>query len=231
MARLQGVSSRIAHELKNPLSAIKSLVQLTSRTVGEKERERLEVVQEEVARMEVILRDYLSYSRPLVDLRLDSLQLDELLVQVATVLSARAEAAGIELILQTVPVQIQGDKRRLKEAFINILSNAIEACDKGDSITLWCEPVSHDGIKPKGALIRVRDTGRGMESDALARIGTPFYTTRSNGTGLGVHLARGIFEQHDGSLRFESEKGHGTTAVITLASQPAPPQTQLIAEE
>ncbi|HRE92267.1 MAG TPA: HAMP domain-containing sensor histidine kinase [Myxococcota bacterium] len=210
LVRLQGVSSRIAHELKNPLAAIKSLVQLTSRTVGERERERLEVVQEEVARMEVILRDYLSYSRPLDDLKVAPLDLGEVVSEVVAVMSARAETEHLRLEVDTPATPLSGDARRLKEALINLVGNAIEASTRGGRVAIRCQPTAD------GATLTIEDTGRGMAPDELARVGTPFHTTRPGGTGLGVHLARGVIAQHGGTLTFESEPGQGTRVHIAL---------------
>ena len=214
LQRLQGVSSRIAHELKNPLAAIKSLVQLTSRTVGPTERERLEVVQEEVARMEVILRDYLSYSRPLDDLRLAPLNLGEVIAEVVAVMAARAETEHLRLEVETPTTPIEGDARRLKEALINLVGNAIEACTRGGLIAIRSRQTA------EGAVVLIEDTGRGMTADELEKVGTPFHTTRDGGTGLGVHLARGVIAQHGGTLTFESEPGRGTRAIINLPNTP-----------
>lgn len=214
LQRMQLVSSRIAHELKNPLAAASSLVQLTSKSVDDKARERLAVVQDELSRMEVILRDYLSYSRPLDDLRLSALDLDQVLDDVREVLSGRAAAAGITLTAETPPTRLHGDPRRLKEALINLLGNAIEASASGGQVALSC------AATPSGATLVIRDSGRGMTPDELARVGDPFYTKRPGGTGLGVHLARGVVAQHGGTMRYDSVPGVGTTVTIQLPHAP-----------
>jgi anti-sigma regulatory factor (Ser/Thr protein kinase) len=181
---LEQVGARVAHELKNPLAAIKGLAQLLSRSAEDaRSQERLRVITDEVTRMEVILRDYLNFGRPLEELRARSVALESVVDDVIAVLEARAEAAGVTLS-RSGAARLECDPRRLKEALLNLAANALEATPEGGAITIQI------GSKDAGAEIVVRDTGRGMGADALARIGTPYFTTRAEGTGLGVVLAR-----------------------------------------
>lgn len=214
LGRMQLVSSRIAHELKNPLAAAKSLVQLTMKSATAKDQERLGVVHDELTRVEVILRDYLSFSRPLDDLKLTSVDVAEVLVDVREVLSGRAETAGVTLTSATTMTLVQADPRRLKEALINLLANAIEATPAGGSVALGCAPTA------SGATLTLNDSGRGMSPEELAKVGVPFFSKRDGGTGLGVHLARGVVAQHGGTIRYESEPGRGTTVTIQLPIRP-----------
>ncbi len=208
---IECIGAKVAHELKNPLSAVKGLVQLLGRSAADdRSRERLEVVGGEVARMEQILRDYLSFSRPLDDLRPEPVEIGAIADDVLAVLEARAEAAGVALLRSGGPVVATGDPRRLKEALLNLIANALEATPRQGSVEV---DVSGGGGE---AVIRVRDTGKGMEPADMARLGTPFFTTRAGGTGLGVVLARAAIRQHGGDLGFESEVGHGTVATVRL---------------
>jgi signal transduction histidine kinase len=99
------------------------------------------------------------------------------------------------------------DARRLTEALLNLVANAIDASPAQRRVEV--EITSRDDRVE----IAVRDAGAGMPPEVLARVGTPFFTTRPHGIGLGVLLARGVFAQHGGSLAFESEPGRGTTAI------------------
>lgn len=217
-ARAQGlecVGSKVAHELKNPLSAIKGLAQLLSRSAAdERSRERLRVIESEVSRMEAILRDYLSFSRPLEDLRTRPVDLAVLVDDVLAVLEARAEVAGVTLARRGGPVVAVGDPRRLKEALLNLVANALEATPRGGSVDVALTR------REAEACIAVRDTGKGMAPEDLARVGTPFFTRREGGTGLGVVLARAALRQHGGDLGFESELGRGTTVTLRLPAGP-----------
>jgi signal transduction histidine kinase len=209
--RLQSVGAKVAHELKNPLASIKGLCQLVARTPeSERTQERLAVVASEISRMEMILGEYLSFSRPLEDIKPEAIALPALARDVLDVLDGRAQQAGVALSLEGTATAVQGDPRRLKEALINLVANAIEATPSGGSVALRIR----DG--EQSAILEVRDTGRGIKPEELHRLGTSFYTTRPDGTGLGVVLAQGVITQHGGSLAYVSSPGKGTTATITL---------------
>ncbi|HUJ59195.1 MAG TPA: HAMP domain-containing sensor histidine kinase [Kofleriaceae bacterium] len=216
LRRLQSVGAKVAHELKNPLAAIKGLCQLVSRTPeSERTQERLAVVASEISRMETILNEYLSFSRPLEDLQPEGIDLAEIARDVLDVLAGRADQAGVELTLDGTAAPAKGDPRRLKEALINLVANAIEATPNGGSVMLR---VRNGGDT---VTVDVKDTGRGIAPEDLERLGTSFFTTRPNGTGLGVVLAQGVITQHGGTLAYDSAVGHGTTARITLPAATA----------
>jgi len=106
--------------------------------------------------------------------------------------------------------RVDADPRRLKEALINLVANAVQATPRGGSVEIV--------INRRDSMVEVavRDSGRGMPPDVLQKVGTPFFTTRQEGTGLGVALARAAFVQHGGALEYSSAEGHGTTATGTL---------------
>jgi signal transduction histidine kinase len=215
--RLQSVGAKVAHELKNPLAAIKGLVQLVKRAPdSQKTDERLAVVEAEIDRMESILREYLSFARPLEDLHKEPIDLAEVAAEVASVLAGPVDQGRIELDVDTRPASIEGDPRRLKEALINLLANAIDATPPGGRIRITTR---FDEGKGK---VEIRDSGRGMAADVLDRLGTSFFTTRANGTGLGFVLAMGVIAQHGGALHVASEPGRGTHLTITLPRQAQP---------
>lgn len=216
LRRLQSVGAKVAHELKNPLASIKGLCQLVARTPeSERTQERLTVVSSEISRMETILNEYLSFSRPLEDICPETIDLNALGRDVLDVLDGRAVGASVSLSLEGVAPPVQGDPRRLKEALINLVSNALEATPSGGSVRLRVRGTSSN------VLVEVTDTGRGITPEDLERLGTSFFTTRPNGTGLGVVLAQGVIAQHGGSLAYASTPGKGTTATITLPRSPA----------
>jgi len=215
LRRLQSVGAKVAHELKNPLASIKGLCQLVARTPdSERTQERLAVVASEISRMETILNEYLSFSRPLEDLRPETLDVTAIARDVLDVLAGRADQAGVTLTLDGGATAVHGDGRRLKEALINLVANAIEATPNGGTVALRMRN-GGDAV-----VLEVRDSGRGIAPEDLERIGTPFFTTRSNGTGLGVVLAQGVLNQHGGTLTYASTLGAGTTATITLPVKP-----------
>lgn len=211
---LEQMSSQLSHELKNPLGAIKALVQLSRRSAQDLDtRARLEVVEGEVERMQAILQGYLSFSRPLDCLRVEAVSLGALADDVIAILEARAEDAAVAL-RRTGDAGLRGDPRRIKEALLNLVANAIEATPPGGQVELRVE------VRDGAARIAVRDSGRGMTPEVLEKLGTPFFTTRDAGTGLGVLLARGVFAQHGGTLEYASAPGLGTVATGTLPLNP-----------
>ena len=207
---LEHIGSKLAHELKNPLTGVKALVQLGLRSPGEaSSHERLEVVEREVTRMQEILQNYLSFTHPPQGMTPRRVALAPLVSDTLVVLSARADEARVRLYAQG-DATLEADPRRLKEALLNLVANAIEATPPGGEVAVEVGPAGDE------TEIVVRDTGRGMPADTLSRIGTPFFTTRDDGTGLGVVLARSVIAQHGGSLRYESEPGKGTRVRVTL---------------
>jgi signal transduction histidine kinase len=216
---LETMGAKLAHELKNPLAAIKSLIQLEADAAqaGEpRSQRRHEVMVSEVARMESILRDYLSFSRPLDevdDLERAEVDVAALAGEVVAVFEGRADAAGVRLSHRG-GARVRADARRLREALLNLTSNALEATPRGGSVEIVVAIV--DGLVE----VAVRDTGTGLSPQVAERIGTPFFTTRDSGTGLGVVIARSAIVQHGGTLRFTGRSGGGTTATISLPPWP-----------
>lgn len=201
---LEPAGVEVAHELKNPLSAVKALVQLGLRTPAESaSHDRLRIIEREVTRMQEILLGYLSPTRPIGAVAPERIHLGVLVSDTLLVLSARAAEALVRLSSRG-DACVEGDPRSLKKALFDLVANGIEATPAGGEVVVEVRPVA-DQIE-----ITVRDTGRGMPPETLRRLGTPFFTTREQGTGLGVTLARAIIAQHGGSLGYESEPGKGT---------------------
>ncbi|WP_242343002.1 ATP-binding protein [Anaeromyxobacter terrae] len=213
---LEPLGVEVAHELKNPLAGVKALVQLGLRNPAEAPaHERLVFIEREVARMQEILRRFLSSARPREDARPPRVALGPVVADALLALSALAGEARVRLRARG-EATVDGDPRRLKEALLNLVANAIEATPPGGEVVVEVRQTGD------AAEIAVRDTGRGMSSETLARLGTPFFTTREDGTGLGVVLARAVIADHGGSLQYESEPGRGTTVRAILPGRVAP---------
>ena len=207
---LERVGAHLSHELKNPLGATKALVQISRRCATDAAtRDRLAVVEGEVDRMTRIVKSHLSFSRPLDRLRLGAVQVGDVVRSVQAALRGRAEAAGVRLHCAGDAL-VRADVRRLEEALFNLVDNAIEASSRGGAVDVVV------AREAETVRVAIRDSGRGMSAQVLERLGTPFFTTREEGTGLGVVLARAVFEQHGGTLEFHSAVGEGTTATGSL---------------
>lgn len=201
---LESVGAKVAHEIKNPLSAIGGLVQLLQRGQHDaKTMERLGVIGGEVTRIEHVVRDYLAFSRPLDVVEPVASSIASIVDDVRALLDARAEKRGVTLVAEG-EATAEVDPQRFKEALVNVVDNAIEASPRGAKVTISVHVIEGH------IALDVLDVGEGMSPDVLARVGVPYFTTKTDGTGLGVVLARAVIAQHGGTLTLTSEKGEGT---------------------
>ena len=209
---LTALSGELAHELKNPLTNIKGLAVLVSREVEGRAAERVALLQGEVDRMEDILQRFLTFSRPLLPLSLEEVDLAELCASVLALHEGMAHERGTTLRMQrTEVVPISCDPRKIKQILINLMQNAIEASPARVAVELSVVS-SADG----GARVEVVDSGTGVTEAVRAHLFEPGTTTKTRGTGLGLALARGLARQHGGDLTLENRAGGGCTATLTL---------------
>lgn len=212
---LQGLGARVAHELKNPLASIKGLVQLVNERAHEfpepRSAERLEVVLQEIARMERVFGEYLTFTRPLGEVQSTAQPLRPFLHELLDLLEGEAFRARIRLSLDCPEdLVLPFDPLRLRQALVNLCQNALLAMPDGGQLRLRVAP------EQDVAVLCIEDTGQGMPKDVLSRIKEPYFSGRVGGTGLGVVIADGIVRQHGGSLQFESTLATGTRAIVTL---------------
>jgi len=172
-------------------------------------REGLYVARTEIDRMRSILQEYLSFSRPFEQVSCEPVDLGALSDEVLQLFGPNAERSGVAL-RRRGDARLEADPRRLKEALINLVANAVQATPRGGSVEIAID-WRHTTVE-----IAVCDSGRGMPPEVLEKVGTAFFTTRTEGTGLGVALARAAFVQHGGALEYSSVQGRGTTATGIL---------------
>jgi signal transduction histidine kinase len=215
---LEGMAARLAHEVKNPLAAIKGLSTHMARSSADpKVAERLAIVAAEADRLQSIVDGFLSFSRGLDDLKVAPTRPHQVARELALLLEVRAQEAGVALAVEgDESLELDADARKLRQALLNIVLNAVQASPRGGSVRI---AVARDC---QGGRITVRDDGPGMMPEVLDRIRKPYFTTKEGGTGLGVAVARGLVEQHGGWLEFKSAPGKGTTATIFLPSKATP---------
>jgi len=215
---LEGMAARLAHEVKNPLAAIKGLsAHMARQATDPKTAERLAIVAAEADRLQAIVDGFLSFSRGLEDLKIAPTRINEVARELAVLLETRAHEAGVSIdVSGDDGLIVDADARKLRQAQLNLVLNAIQASSPGARVAIssWrnCE----------GAVITVRDEGSGMTPEVLERIRKPYFTTKEGGTGLGVAVARGVIEQHGGRLEFKSAPGSGTTVSLQLPAKPVP---------
>jgi signal transduction histidine kinase len=209
---LEGVAARLAHEVKNPLAAIKALSAHVARTAEDPRIvERLNIVAAEADRLREILDGFLSFSRGLDDLKLAEVRPYEVARELAVLLETRAAEAGLELaVVGDAEVAVRADGRKLRQALLNLVLNAMQASPPGSTVRISVEK------QADGVCIRVVDRGVGMSMEILERIQKPYFSTRAGGAGLGVAVARALIRQHGGEMRFDSQSGLGTTVTVEL---------------
>ncbi len=212
---LEGIAARLAHEVKNPLAAIKGLSTHMARSSSDpKVAERLAIVAAEADRLQGIVDGFLSFSRGFDDLKVAPTNLHDIAHELALLLETRAGDHGVVLeVSGKKDVVVNADGRKLRQALLNVVLNAMQASPDGGTVRI---DVARAGCVDGGARVKVTDDGPGMTREVLERIRKPYFTTKEGGTGLGVAVARGLIEQHGGSLLFDSAPGRGTSVTIEM---------------
>lgn len=209
------LSAGIAHEIRNPLTSIRGIVQLLFSPSG-KDASYRDLILSEVDRINQIIGELLLLGKQ-SSTELKDRDLLPLMKQIVTLLNAQAHMTGNEIVLDACQdsLVLKCAENKLKQVFINILKNAIEASPKGAEIKVRIRK------RKNHAIIRISDNGPGIPAEILNRIGSPFFTTKSGGNGLGIMICRKIIRDHWGTLQFLPHKPSGTVVEISLPLLPA----------
>lgn len=222
LAAVGQLAAGVAHEIRNPLTAIRSTVQYLQHSfpAGEPRRELVAELLGEVDRINSTVGGLLSLSRA-GELRPVPFDLCEPLRGVVALLAARAEEQGVTIAasLPPEPLAVRGDPGQLKQVFLNLVLNAVQAIPGGGEVRVE----AGEGPAPGWAQVKILDDGPGIPEAELRRIFDPFYTTKSEGTGLGLAICHGIVEQHQGEIQIESVEGTGTTVTVRLPAAEGSP--------
>lgn len=204
------MSAAIAHEVRNPLTSISGFIQLLKEQRNLK-KEYIEVIFSEIERIELVLSEMLLLSKPQV-VNLKRFDIIKTLDYVIALISTKANMNSIEIKMNKGdnPIWIYGEENQLKQVFINIIKNAIEAMQNGGKV--------HVSLVNDSQFLSIyfSDTGCGIPKDTLEKIGQPFYTTKEKGTGLGLTTCFKIIENHKGKIHISSKVGIGTTFEVIL---------------
>ena len=220
LASLGLLAAGVAHEIRNPLTAIKAALftQQKRFNPGSQEHSDVKVVEREIVRLERIVSDFLQFARP-AEPEAVVIAADLLLLETKQFFSAQLEKNRIQLHLEpSAPVYVKVDPGQIKQVLINLVQNAAESIGQDGAITLRArhsrKPVLNG---EKGTvIIEVSDTGKGIPAEAQKRLFDPFFTTKETGTGLGLSIAARIIEKHGGRLQYQTQVNRGTTFGILL---------------
>jgi len=206
------LAAGIAHEIRNPLTSLKGFLQLLS-SGRLNSKNYFDIMKSELNRIESIVSELLMLSKPQVyELSCNDIRL--VMRETITLLEAQALLHSIEMevVYPDTPLWVNGVKNQLKQVFINVLKNAIEAMGDGGIIRIECVR------KDESVMVRIQDCGPGISEEQMAKIGQPFYTTKDKGTGLGLMVSYKIVDNHQGHIVVDSRVGSGTTFDIMLPS-------------
>lgn len=204
------LAASIAHEVRNPLTVVNGFLQIMNKDESTKNKEYIQLILNELKRAELIINDYLNFAKPQLE-KVERIDISKVLQEVSTVLSAYAIKNGVELIYHVEPsIFINTDRNQLKQVFVNIIINAIEATPNGGLVQVNLKKENQN------AVITVIDNGRGMSKEELDQLGNLFFTTKEFGTGLGISVAQNIIKKMNGRMIYTSKLGEGTTVHITI---------------
>jgi signal transduction histidine kinase len=220
LASLGLLAAGVAHEVRNPLTAIKAWLFLQERHLqaGTPEFEDARVISNEVNRLERIVREVLLFARP-SEPRLSVVPGGEILRQVATLLGPQLDQADIRLELEDrAGASVRIDPQQLQQVLINLVQNAAESIGRGGVITLRTRRSTRrlGEQTTEVVLLEVADTGAGIPPEVEKRLFDPFFTTKESGTGLGLSIAARIVEKNGGTLQYQTQVNHGTTFGIAF---------------
>ncbi|MEH7459561.1 sporulation kinase [Bacillus pseudomycoides] len=207
------MAASISHEIRNPLTSTKGFLQLLqSDDCSEKDRKLYtEIAIHGIEQANHVLTDYLTFAKPSIE-KEQVLQLEDELLHALSLITPLANLANVRIhyIKQSSPFLISGEKQKFNQCLLNILKNCIEAMPKGGDLILTLVP-DHKHIR-----LYIKDNGIGMDPEQMKRLGSPFYSTKEKGTGLGMMVVFSVVKAMDGKIDITSEKGIGTTFLLTF---------------
>lgn len=214
LAAIGKISSGVAHEVKNPLNAILLHVEVARAKLAAGDTDvgpQMEIIAREILRLDRVVKTFLDFARP-VELNLTTISLDGLLSDIVELARPQAAAGRIrvETRQQGEGAEVRIDRDLMQQALLNVLMNAMQAMPDGGELTV------ESSATADAAQIRISDTGGGIPAELRDKIFRLYFTTRKEGSGIGLAMTFRIVQLHDGTIDFSSEPGKGTTFLIRL---------------
>ncbi|WP_161949610.1 EAL domain-containing protein [Bacillus dakarensis] len=203
------LAAGVAHEIRNPLTTIKGFIQLFGQGIIKKEY--FELLYKEFIQIEEILKEFIGLAKP-VEAKINKVNLKTILQDVEKLLESEANLNNVQISqsnIRNLP-QVMGDINQIKQVFINIIKNSIEAIPNRGFVKI------QGSIEEEYVLIKIIDNGVGLSEERIKRLGEPFYSNKEKGTGLGLMLCYRILQQHNGTITVKSKENKGTTVEVRL---------------
>jgi signal transduction histidine kinase len=221
MAVMGKLAADMAHSIRNPMTSIKMRLFSLQRNLElpDAQKDDLEVVAEEMRRLDNIVGNFLEFSRP-PKLQLRQVNVSEIVDTTLQLLDRRLERGGIQVQRRRrddLPA-IQADPELLKEVMVNLVVNACEAMVDGGKLVITEEEATAESMG-RAVMVRFADTGPGFPEEVLDKVMDPFFSTKEDGTGLGLSIANRIIEEHGGRLDIRPDEVGGATITITVPAE------------
>ena len=232
LAAVGQAAAQVSHEIKNPLGSIRlGVAMLRDMTRDREAITTIDLVERGIEHLSKLTLDVTQFSRRRQLTLAPDIDLAELLNESLDLVTEklREKRTPVERRFPEEPVRGHWDEDQLRQVFVNLLANAVDAGAAESPVTISAERVTlvagdrrngEGGRQVPGARVSITDRGQGMDERTRARIFEPFFTTKKKGTGLGLAIAKQIVEQHGGSIRVESKPGEGTRFHIDLPLSP-----------
>lgn len=207
------LAAGVAHEIRNPLTSLKGFSKLLKRSTDrEKQEDYLSIIMEELDRIDMIVNEFMSLAKPQAIL-FERENLISILDSTVKILHPQALLYNVQIICdyQIEEVQLLCSPNQLKQVFVNFIKNAIESMPKGGKVHIEVRQVEKNRV-----LITFADVGVGIGEEMMEYLGTPFYTTKDKGIGLGLTVSNKIIIEHNGTMKIDSQIGKGTTVSVEL---------------
>jgi len=208
------LTAGVAHEMKNPLNAMTIHLELLKQKLaaGKSASQHVEIIEQEIRRLDERIQGFLKFVRP-DEAKFGPVAISPLLSSVLDAVNPEAQRAGVSITRGCTDggLLVEGDAAHLRDAFLNLAQNAIQAMPRGGKLTITCAPLPNQRVR-----VRVEDTGVGIAPENLPKIFELYFTTKERGTGVGLSMVYRTIQIHNGEIDVESTAGVGTTFIVVL---------------
>jgi two-component system sporulation sensor kinase B len=218
MQHISELAASVAHEIRNPLQVTRGFLQLSMKDAAGNLQRYLSTAMDELDRAENIISEFLLFAKPHLA-KSAAFSISDSLQQAVTMMEPYAHMAGAELALHCAPgLYIVGDESKLKQGVVNLIKNGIESISGSGRVEV--RAFAEGG----SVIVRITDNGAGMTKEQMNRLGVPFYSTKTKGTGLGLMVTIRLIEAMRGKMQFRSEPGKGSEVTVSFPQAEQPPE-------